>query len=169
MGSSVLRDATDMRLAAIALMAVWWLPGSALAEPMREPAAILIGEGQAVDGDGIVFGDVEVRLQGVAAPEWSRWGGFDPGGEEALRGLAALVDGREVRCHLDGTVASSNRPVGVCYVNGRDVGKFMIGAGLARDCPRFSDGRYAPDEARAQRRGLNLSEIYSLPGYCIPR
>jgi hypothetical protein len=40
----------------------------------------------------------------------------------------------------------------------------MIEAGLARNGPRYSYGRYAALEPRAARR-LPLP----LPGYCIPR
>jgi endonuclease YncB( thermonuclease family) len=134
-----------------------------------EPTAILIDTGRAIDSDGIVIGHVEVRLQGIAAPEWSDRAGHDPGGRAALKGLASMVDGREVRCELDGTTASSGRPVGVCFVGGHDVGRRMVEMGLARDCPRFSGGRYKEAEAQARVRGADLSRIYHLPGYCTPR
>jgi endonuclease YncB( thermonuclease family) len=134
-----------------------------------EPAAILIDIGRAIDGDGILVGHVEVRLQGIAAPEWSDWAGHDPGGGTALRGLASMVDGRKVRCELDGTTASSGRPVGICFVDGHDVGRRMVKMGLARDCPRFSGGRYEEAEAQARMRSADLSRIYDLPGYCTPR
>lgn len=134
-----------------------------------EAAPILAGIGRATDGDGIILGDVEVRLQGIAAPEWSNRAGHDPGGEAALRGLASMVDDREVRCELDGTTASGGRPVGMCFVDGHDVGRRMVEMGLARDCPRFSGGRYEEAEAQARVRGADLSRIYHLPGYCTPR
>lgn len=57
---------------------------------------------------GFVFGRVEVRLQGIAAPEWNRHKRV-PGGEEAYEALRAVVEGREIKCLLDGTTASSNR------------------------------------------------------------
>jgi micrococcal nuclease len=47
-------------------------------------------------------------------------------------------------------------------VDGRDIGAELIEAGLARDCPRFSRGRYAELEPEAARR-------LPLPGYCTPR
>ena len=47
-------------------------------------------------------------------------------------------------------------------VDGRDIGAALIEAGLARDCPRFSRGRYAELEPEAARR-------LPLPGYCTPR
>jgi endonuclease YncB( thermonuclease family) len=44
-------------------------------------------------------------------------------------------------------------------VDGRDIGGELIEAGLARDCPRFSRGRYADLEPKAARR-------LPLPGCC---
>lgn len=126
--------------------------------------ATLTGQALVKDGDGLLFGAVEVRLQGVAAPELG-----DPGGNEAAQGLVQLVAGKEVWCFLDGTVASSNRPVAICYVMlGRfvDVGAELIHMGFARDCPGFSGGRYRDAEAEAQASGMDLSATYALPGYC---
>lgn len=34
-----------------------------------EPVAMMIGIASVKDGDGLLFGDVELRLQGIAAPE----------------------------------------------------------------------------------------------------
>ncbi len=54
------------------------------------------------------------------------------------------------------------REVGICYVNDADIGAAVIDKGLARDCTRFSGGRYA---------GLEKPEAKHLafPGYCSPR
>ena len=134
-----------------------------------DPVAILVGRPAVQDGDGLLFGQVEVRLQGIAAPEWSGAAGYDPGGDVAAAALTRLVNGREVRCELDGTVASSNRPVGICFADGEDLGQVLVAEGVARDCARFSGGRYAEAEAEARRAGRDLSRIYDLPGYCRPR
>lgn len=100
---------------------------------------------------------VKVRLQGVAAPERS-----DAGGAEATRFVEQLAEGRQVRCELDGT-RSKDRVVGTCYVSGgQDIGAAVIAAGLARDCPRFSGGRYKALE-RPEATGLPY------PSYCVPR
>jgi micrococcal nuclease len=64
-------------------------------------------------------------------------------------------------CTLTGE-GSRGRRVGTCMVDGRDVGGEMIEAGLARNCPRSSRGRYAELEPEAARR-------LPLPGYCMPR
>lgn len=136
------------------------LAPAAAQEPPR--IATLTGVVSVVDGDGLLFGDVEVRLQGVAAPEARD----RPNGPSATAALKTLSAGRNVTCYLDGTTASSNRPVGVCFVGDLDLGEAMIRQGFARDCPAFSGGRYAPAEAEARRQGHNLSRSYKLPGYC---
>ncbi len=154
---------------------IWSLLFAATADiaPVPPPiqvdvAAVLTGRGEVVDGDGITFGDVEVRLQGIAAPEWGGAGGNHPGGRAARDALARLIGGRPVLCELDGTTASSNRPVGICYVDGQDVGEVLVAQGHARDCPRYSQGRYAEVERQAKAQGSDLSRIYDLPGYCRP-
>lgn len=81
-----------------------------------------------------------------------------------LLGVAA-AEGRQVRCELDGS-RSKDRVVGVCFVDaaggGKDIGAAVIEVGLARDCPRFSGGRY---------KALERPEAASLPypSYCVPR
>lgn len=126
----------------------------------QQAVATLTGIATIQDGDGVLFGQVEVRLQGIAAPELK-----DNMGRESYLGLADLAEGKEVVCELDGTTAN-RRPVGVCYVDGQDIGRQMVLAGLARDCPRYSKGRYRDDEAQAARAGRDLSAVYELPRYC---
>ena len=139
----------------------------ALAEPPFPIVGAIWGIAGVRDGDGILIGEIEIRLQGIAAPE-DRGGQVDPGGKEATEALEILALGRQVICHLDGT-ATSKRPVGVCSVDGRDVGRAMVRAGFARDCPAYSLGRYARDESAARADGKNLSVTYDLPGYCTPK
>ena len=117
-----------------------------------------------LDGDTIAVGGVTVRLQGVAAPELDHPNlGIEqePGGPEAAAFMRRLVEGRVVTCELTGE-RTHGREVGVCYRDGRDIGAAVIEAGLARDCPRFSRGRYAELE-RPAAKGLPL------PSYCERR
>lgn len=131
-----------------------------------EPVAILSGPAVAPDGDDLAFGNVRVRLRGIAAPEF-RQGRHEPGGREAAESLSAAVAGRNVVCHLDGTTAgSTRRPVGVCYADGLDLGEFQVRSGVALDCPSFSGGAYAAAEAEARRLGRDLTAIYQRPDYC---
>ena len=121
------------------------------------------GTARMVDGDGLRLGGVEVRLQGIAAPELRQ-----PGGREAAQALALVIAGKHVTCGLDGTT-TYDRVVGRCTVDGRDVGAVLVFGGRARDCPRFSRGDYAPYEAAARAAGRDLSRSYRLPGYCRRR
>jgi len=131
-----------------------------------EPVAVLTGTAVAPDGDDLAFGDVRVRLRGIAAPEY-RQNRHEPGGREATESLSAAVAGRTIVCHLDGTTAgSTRRPVGVCFADGVDLGELQVLSGVARDCPSFSGGIYAEAEAEARRQGHDLSAIYPRPSYC---
>lgn len=115
------------------------------------------GTTHVIDGDTIHVindsGTTKVRLQGIAAPEKRQ-----PGGQEATAFLEQLAEGKPVRCVLDGT-KTHKREVGICYVDGQDIAGAVIRKGLARDCPKFSGGRY---------RGIEKPEAMKLylPDYC---
>ena len=104
-----------------------------------------------------------IRLNGLAAPE-----GDEPGGAAATEAMLELVQGRTLRCELDGE-HTHDRCVGVCYLSGADISEIMVHRGLARDCSRFSQGRYARAEHRAAANGATIGRGYTLPGYCRPR
>lgn len=136
------------------------------AQARTDGAQDIAGIARVVDGDGIAVGDIpDIRLQGIAAPEKR-----DRGGPESAANLRALVEGKAVVCRPDGT-KTRGRPVAVCYVTGTtiELGLHQVETGHARDCPRFSGGRYAQAEAKARAAGRVLSAIYPLPGYCEPR
>ena len=79
------------------------------------------------DGGTVEVAGVPIRLQGLAAPEWD-----EPGGPEATAAMRELVAGRELRCELTGE-RTYDRCVGVCELDGTDLGARMARAGLARD------------------------------------
>jgi endonuclease YncB( thermonuclease family) len=108
------------------------------------------------DGDTIVVGKQPIRLDGVHAPEMR-----DDGGPEARAFVIDLVGGKAVSCDPMGS-ETYDRRVAVCYLDGEDIGRALIRAGLARDCPRYSKGRYADDEQADAAR-------FGLPGYCKRR
>jgi micrococcal nuclease len=126
---------------------------------LTAPAAAaerLAGTARVVDGDTLDVAGVRVRLKGVAAPERR-----EKSGEEARAFVAGLAEGRTVVCELTGERIRGRR-VGHCYRDGRDIGGEVIRAGLARDCPRYSGGRYAEAEPAASSR-------LPFPSYCRPR
>lgn len=76
-----------------------------------------------------------------------------------------MVLGKRLRCELDGS-STYDRCAGVCYLEGQDIGQALVRAGLARDCPRYSGGRYAAAERAAAAEGATIRRDYRLPGYC---
>jgi endonuclease YncB( thermonuclease family) len=123
----------------------------------------LVGRAHVIDGDPLVVGGVHVRLRGVAAPEVVHPGQShnEPGGPEARDFIAELEESRTVVCALTGERARG-RQVGTCMIDGRAIAAELIEAGLARDCPCYSHGRYAALELEAAHR-------LPLPDYCAPR
>lgn len=82
--------------------------------------------------------------------------------------MRAMVLGKKVRCELNGT-STYDRCVAICFLDGVDVGERLIREGHARDCPRYSGGRYAADEEAAAASGATIQATYRLPTYCRPR
>lgn len=125
--------------------------------------ATLSGIASIKDGDGILFGEIEVRLQGIAAPEQDD----PPAGPASTDNLRAVANGKFVVCHLDGTTAGRTmRPAGICYVGDLDLGHHQVATGHALDCPAYSGGRYTDAEQTARSVGNDLSIVYDMPGYC---
>ena len=106
-----------------------------------------------VEGDTLFIGATKVRLEGIAVPAPD-----EPGGVEARQYLSHLALGKTAVCHLSGG-RSWDRIDARCEVEGLDLAEAMVRAGLARDCPRRSDGRYGPFETD---RGRQLA----LPARC---
>jgi endonuclease YncB( thermonuclease family) len=77
-------------------------------------------------------------------------------------------EGFALRSELD-RARTHDRWVGVSYLDGADISDVMVHRGLARDCRRFSQGRYAEAERQAAADGATIGRIYALPGYCRPR
>jgi len=131
--------------------------------PRVDTRRIFVGVVERVrDGDTLELEGQAIRLQGVAAPELR-----DPLGPESREALRQLVAGRTVACVPDGS-RTRGRIVAICTVDGRDLGAALVAAGLARDCPRFSGGRYAALERAAAARGAPIGRVYPLPSYCRP-
>ena len=133
------------------LLVIAGLQGEAIAETLlRGPVT------HVRDGDTIEVAGTPVRLQGLHAPER----GTAPG-ERAAAWMRAHVLGRHVTCRLTGET-SYDRALGLCRAGGTDLAAALVAAGLGRDCPRYSGGRYAALET-PQGRTLVL------PAYCRPR
>ncbi|MTJ05808.1 MAG: thermonuclease family protein [Sediminimonas qiaohouensis] len=106
------------------------------------------------DVDTIEVENRAVRLNGVDGPELD-----ERGGQAAKRWMQRLVMRKPVRCWLNGD-RTYDRWVGTCYTKSEeDLGALAISAGQARDCPRYSDGKYASFETDESRR-------LPIHGYC---
>ena len=129
------------------------------------PPGTLTGEVTFVrDGDTIELGAMAIRLQGLAAPEGGERGGF-----EATAAMRDLVLGKVIACELDGE-ATYDRCDAICTLEGgADISEELVRMGLARDCPRYSGGRYEAAEQEAAAQGATIGETYRVPGYCRPR
>lgn len=106
------------------------------------------------DGDTIEVAGVPIRFDGVSAPELD-----EPYGDQSKNAMRGLVAGQQVRCELTGA-KTYDRFVGTCFLDdGTNLSAEIISMGLARDCPRYSGGRYREYETERSRR-------LPFPGYC---
>lgn len=97
------------------------------------------------DVDTIVVAGTPVRLNGLDGPEVS-----NRAGREARTFMTRLVRGETVTCQLSGE-RTHDRWVGVCFLDGQDLGAIAVANGHALDCRRYSGGRYRDLETPAAR------------------
>jgi micrococcal nuclease len=103
-----------------------------------------------LDDDTIVADGIHDRLKGMAKPQVAHH--QDPGkpvGEAAKAFMVDLIEGQVVVRDL-AQDSTHGRRVGWCSRNGRDVAAELIGAGLARDSPRYSGGRASVEQPAAK-------------------
>lgn len=114
----------------------------------------LQGRANVIDGDTLWLGSVNIRLNGIDAPErgQARY-------RAATRTLQRLVAGRTVVCKLNGD-KSYDRYIGTCFVGETDLAAAVIASGNALDCARYSGGRYRKFETKEARRHIRRA------GYC---
>jgi len=97
------------------------------------------------DVDTIVVAGTPVRLNGLDGPEVS-----NKAGQEARVFMTRLLRGQTVTCQLNGE-RTYDRWVGVCFLDGQDIGEIAVANGHALDCRRYSGGRYRDLETPAAR------------------
>lgn len=92
-------------------------------------------------------GRIAVRLNGVDAPELN-----ERGGQAGKRWIQNAYSNATITCEFNGQ-KTYDRWVGVCWdKDGVDLGAAVIAAGHARDCPRYSGGRYRKFETPESRK-----------------
>jgi endonuclease YncB( thermonuclease family) len=120
--------------------------------------AHLGGPARVVDGDTIAIGNTSIRISGIDAPERDQRCQQGTAkiacGRQASSTLQDIIGTASVRCSVT-SIDRYERPVGTCFVKGRDVGAAMVVAGWAVAFTRYSN-RYLPEQAaaRAAHRGL---------------
>ena len=138
-----------MRLARLALVAIVTLPS--LSSAAKQPVHV-------VDGDTIRIGRQLYRLHGIDAPELRQACRSDfrewPCGYAARRGLERFVGGKPPFCAVK-TGDRYGRKVAVCFAGRADLGRVMIGNGLAWAYRKFSPD-YASDEDLAHNTALGI-------------
>lgn len=107
------------------------------------------------DGDTIRAGGTIYRLWGIDAPESKQicadgWAA----GHEATKALSDLIQGRAVACEAR-TQDRYGRTVGLCRVDGQDIGAAMVRAGMAWAFVRYSSD-YVAEEAEAKAAILGI-------------
>lgn len=108
-----------------------------------------------VDGDTIEMHGERIRLGGFDAPESGARCGRANVYSLAANALADRIASRTVACTVTGRDAYG-RTTANCSVDGVDLGDHMVGAGWARDWPRYSNGRYAAAEAQARAARVGI-------------
>jgi endonuclease YncB( thermonuclease family) len=112
------------------------------------------GRASVIDGDSISVAGVEIRLQGIDAPEAEQTcskGGRDWScGRESSRRLARLVRGGTIRCQGDGE-DQHGRLLARCKLGEIDINRWLVEQGWA-----VSFGGYhgAERQARQAKRGI---------------
>ncbi|MEM9108215.1 MAG: hypothetical protein AAGC96_21450, partial [Pseudomonadota bacterium] len=141
-----------------------------------EPVATLTGKASVRNGYELLFGHVEVRLRGIAAPHDSK-NSEQEGGKAATQNLQEILSADpETTCFLDGNRADG-KPVALCMIGwkeggspeAQDLGQLQVEMGFALDCPRFSGGAYADAEKIAIQNGDILSDVFNLPAHCTKK
>ncbi len=99
------------------------------------------------DVDTIEVDNLPVRLNGLDGAELD-----ERNGRAGKAWMQRLVLSKPVRCRLNGA-KTYDRYVGTCYLrSGEDIGVLAVAEGFARDCPRYSNGKYAEFETPESRQ-----------------
>ncbi|MEM8581231.1 MAG: thermonuclease family protein [Pseudomonadota bacterium] len=106
------------------------------------------GDVYVADAGTLVMSGQAVRLYGIDLPAAGT-----PQGDRAKAHVEELVSGKMVTCRMKGSGLLSYWD-GTCFADGEDIGKALVMAGLALDCPASSEGRYRRYEDPAARSRL---------------
>lgn len=109
------------------------------------------GDVYVADAGTLVMSGQAVRLNGIDLPAAGT-----PQGDRAKAHVENFVSGKLVTCRMKGSGLLSYWD-GTCFADGEDIGKALVIAGLALDCPASSDGRYRRFEDPAVRERMEAN------------
>jgi endonuclease YncB( thermonuclease family) len=157
------------RRVAVTLAVIAALGALSVAQTNRVPfasapgsAQVLEGRASVVDGDTIEIRGQRVRFNGIDAPESNQQCDDTKGSRYRCGSKAAaaldefLAASRPVRCEFS-SWDRHGRFVGDCFrADGLNVAAWLVEQGQALDWPKYSNGRYASQQAEAKnaRRGI---------------
>jgi endonuclease YncB( thermonuclease family) len=120
----------------------------------RWTAEVLTGGVDVIDGDSFKLNGVELRLEGVDAPEYQqtcrRGEVTEPCGKQARQALAALIGKGEPTCEI-ASRDRFGRGLALCRLGPVDINRHLVQQGYA-----VAFGAYDSEEAEARRarRGI---------------
>ena len=128
---------------------------------LRLKVDVLVGTPRIIDGDSLAFGDVNVRLAGIDAPERTQpcrdaAGDKFACGRSATDFLRYLIGDASVTCRGRGR-DRYGRMIGQCRVNGVDISETMVRRGWA--VAYLGDLEAQEGEARRLEIGLWAGEF----------
>ena len=111
------------------------------------------------DGDTIKISDKRIRFHGIDTPEKKQvctknYEEYNCG-KISTDALTKRINGNVVICKLQDKLDKYKRYIGVCFVDGIDLNKWMVRKGYAVAYRRYSED-YTEDENYAKRNKLGL-------------
>ena len=138
----------------------------ALAAPA--PGIAIEGPARVVDGDTIDIAGQRIRLEGIDAPEQSQTCSTASGetwacGRAATRALFDLVGSEAIACESTGT-DKYGRMLGLCFLDGDDINRFMVESGHAWAFVKYSS-KYVTEEATARAAHIGIWQGAAMPAW----
>lgn len=147
-------------------MAAAIIATSAAAAPT--PGSVVEGPAAVVDGDTIEIAGQRIRLDAIDAPEANQSCGGAHGelvacGQAATRALRDLIGQESLACESVGT-DKYGRMLGLCFLDGEDINRFMVESGNAWAYLKYST-KYVSAEADARASKIGIWQGETQPAW----